>query len=386
MTAQFYMEAAASVRPPTAGRGSCPRRFHLSSGDLRLSSLRADGKRRGHPRPAVGREPAAAVSSARGPATRRCDVRSRNVCGAARASCGVGAVRRPGVPRERREPDELHRQRVPVPAGQHVAVLLRHRSAGVGRPRRHRRTADGGVRRRSHAGRHRLDGPAAHDGGTGCGSGHRGERAGRGAGGSPRPGQVGRPHGALPAAVPRRAPPGAFPPARDAGGPRRRRIQPGVRSRGRGHAQSQERRRSGGDRARRRHLGRHARRGHEHGAARPAGKRRRGAGDGDRAGGRRRPVVPGDRDDSRRDAAQPLPWQPAGVGEPLPARLRRRNGHALRRRSLQRVPGEHDVRRPPEGRLPGGARGSPGRRGRREAGAPVPARSTCWPAARSPKA
>jgi len=36
-----------------AGRGSCPGRSHLSSGDLRLSSLRADGKRPGHPRPDV---------------------------------------------------------------------------------------------------------------------------------------------------------------------------------------------------------------------------------------------------------------------------------------------------------------------------------------------
>ena len=35
------------------GRGSCPGRSHLSSGDLRLSSLRADGKRPGHPRPDV---------------------------------------------------------------------------------------------------------------------------------------------------------------------------------------------------------------------------------------------------------------------------------------------------------------------------------------------
>ena len=33
------------------GRGSCPGRSHLCSGDLRLSSLRADGKRPGHPRP-----------------------------------------------------------------------------------------------------------------------------------------------------------------------------------------------------------------------------------------------------------------------------------------------------------------------------------------------
>ena len=33
-----------------AGRGSCPGRFHLCSRDLRLSSLRADGKRPGHPR------------------------------------------------------------------------------------------------------------------------------------------------------------------------------------------------------------------------------------------------------------------------------------------------------------------------------------------------
>jgi hypothetical protein len=33
------------------GGGSCPGRFHLCSGDLRLSSLRADGKRPGHPPP-----------------------------------------------------------------------------------------------------------------------------------------------------------------------------------------------------------------------------------------------------------------------------------------------------------------------------------------------
>jgi hypothetical protein len=38
-----------------SGRGSCPGRSHLSSGDLRLSSLRADGKRRRHPRRGVCR-------------------------------------------------------------------------------------------------------------------------------------------------------------------------------------------------------------------------------------------------------------------------------------------------------------------------------------------
>ena len=42
---------AGMARPPS-GHGSCPRRFHLSSGDLRLSSLRANGKRLGHPWPA----------------------------------------------------------------------------------------------------------------------------------------------------------------------------------------------------------------------------------------------------------------------------------------------------------------------------------------------
>jgi len=40
------------IAPQQAGRGSCPRCFHLSSRDLRLSSLRADGKHLGHPRPA----------------------------------------------------------------------------------------------------------------------------------------------------------------------------------------------------------------------------------------------------------------------------------------------------------------------------------------------
>jgi len=39
----------------TFGRGSCPSRFHLCSRDLRLSSLRADGTRLGHPRPSAGR-------------------------------------------------------------------------------------------------------------------------------------------------------------------------------------------------------------------------------------------------------------------------------------------------------------------------------------------
>ena len=38
---------------PIAGRGACPSRFHLSSGDLRVSSLRANGKRLGHPQPAL---------------------------------------------------------------------------------------------------------------------------------------------------------------------------------------------------------------------------------------------------------------------------------------------------------------------------------------------
>ena len=35
---------------PSRRRGSCPGRFRLSSRDLRLSSLRANGKRPGHPR------------------------------------------------------------------------------------------------------------------------------------------------------------------------------------------------------------------------------------------------------------------------------------------------------------------------------------------------
>ena len=44
-------EAAPVAGSRPGGCGSCPRRFHLSSGDLRLSSLRADGKRLGHPQP-----------------------------------------------------------------------------------------------------------------------------------------------------------------------------------------------------------------------------------------------------------------------------------------------------------------------------------------------
>ena len=44
-------EAAPIAGSRPSGCGSCPSRFHLSSGDLRLSSLRADGKRLGHPQP-----------------------------------------------------------------------------------------------------------------------------------------------------------------------------------------------------------------------------------------------------------------------------------------------------------------------------------------------
>ena len=45
--------AAAIRRRAAVGRGSCPGLSHLCSGDLRLSSLRADGKRPGHPRPTI---------------------------------------------------------------------------------------------------------------------------------------------------------------------------------------------------------------------------------------------------------------------------------------------------------------------------------------------
>ena len=275
--------------------------------------------------------PAISSGGARGRAMRRSDVRSRNLCGSTGAPRGDRAVRHPAVPRERREPDELRRQHLPVPAGQHVAVLLRHRSSGAGRAHRHRRAADGGLRRRPHPRRHRLDGPAAHDRGAGGRGGRDRERAGGRAGGRHRQGEVRGPDGALPSAVPRRASAGALPRARDARQPRGRRSQPRLRSRRRRHAQSQDRRGGGRDRARRGHVGGHARRGHGDGAPGPARKRHRGAGHRHRAGGRRRVVVPGDRHDPRRDAAQPLPRQHAGAGQPLPARLRRGNGDALRR-------------------------------------------------------
>ena len=325
-----------------------------------------------HGRPRVLSTLGISSAGGRGRAERRRDVRSGNLCRAPGAPGGVRAVRDPAVPRERREPDELRRQHLPVPAGQHVAVLLRHRPSRAGGGHRRRRAADGGLRRRSHARRHRVDRPAADGRGTGGGGGRRGERAGRRARRRARRGEERGPDDPLPAALPRRAPGGARGAAGRARHPGRRRRQPRLRPRRRRDAQSQERRGSGGDRARRGHVGGHARRGHDDGAPGPARERHRGAGHRDRAGGRRRPVVPGDRHDPRRDAAQPLPRQHAGAGRPVPARLRRRNRDALRRGPVEHVPGGHDVRQPPEGRLPGRARRPPRRGGRREARTPLP--------------
>ena len=52
-------DSAGRTEPRKVGRGSCPGRSHLCPGDLRLSSLRADGKRPGHPRPTGWRFPVA---------------------------------------------------------------------------------------------------------------------------------------------------------------------------------------------------------------------------------------------------------------------------------------------------------------------------------------
>ena len=203
------------------------------------------------------------------------------------------AIRDPAVPRQRREPDELRRQHLSLPPGQHVPVLLRRRPARAGRAHRPRRGPDGRLRRRPDASTTSSGpGPQPTVAELAARGGRRARRApAGGAGGAARRG-AGRRRGRSTSCRRTAASTGSSSPAllgvppRPSSGPPRSLIRAVVEMRvvksdGGGRR----------DRAGRRHLGRHAPRRPCDGAPGHARERHRGQGHRDRAGRRRRPVA-----------------------------------------------------------------------------------------------